>query len=101
MSGPEPDSSPAAASALSNGQALPDGVYDVMVIDVTPVARASQDQPDAEAGSCTLSLAISTGLAKGEVFDLAVHGIDIDPLELLGLPGTVEVREGTPVFRLG
>ncbi|MEL7155520.1 MAG: hypothetical protein AAFN30_02860 [Actinomycetota bacterium] len=74
----------------TGGAALPDGRYDVMVIDAT-------DDGD---GRCVLSLAISTGLAKGEVVDLGVDGIDIDPLELLGLPGVVEVEAGTPRFLL-
>lgn len=72
------------------GAALPDGSYEVMVIDAI-------EEGD---GRCTLSLAISTGLAKGGVFDLAVDGIDIDPLELLGLPGVVEVSDGDPTFLL-
>ncbi|MEM9135558.1 MAG: hypothetical protein AAF962_08050 [Actinomycetota bacterium] len=77
---------------------LPDGVYDVMVIDAT--ADEVGDAEGGAAGACTLSLAISFGVARGEVIDLAVDGIDIDPIELLGLPGTVEVTEGQPRFRL-
>ncbi len=73
---------------------LPDGVYDVMVIDADAAGG------DEAAPTCTLCLAISSGLGRGEVIDIAVEGIDIDPLELLGLPGIVEVTDGEPRFRL-
>ena len=85
---------------------LPDGVYEVMVIDATggeldgPVTDGPGAEGAARPGACTLSLAISFGAARGEVIDLAVEGIDIDPIELLGLPGTVEVIDGEPRFRL-
>ena len=69
---------------------LPDGRYDVMVVDAD---RLDDDQ-------CELTLAISTGGAKGEVFDIRMGGIDIDPIELLGLPGVVEVSDGVPRFLL-
>ncbi|MEM8923575.1 MAG: hypothetical protein AAGD35_08720 [Actinomycetota bacterium] len=69
---------------------LPDGDYEVMVVDTD----------GGEGGRCTLSLAVSAGLGMGEVVDLVMSGIDIDPMELLGLPGIVEVRQGEPRFRL-
>ncbi len=75
---------------MSERPAVPDGLYDVMVVDV---AERGGEQ-------CLLSLAVSTGLARGEVIDLLVDGIDIDPLDLLGLPGTLEVADGVPRFRL-
>lgn len=70
---------------------LSDGAYDVMVVDTRPAA---------DDGSCVLELVISAGEVKGEVMELRVHGLDIDPVELLGLPGVVEVDGGVPRFQL-
>lgn len=69
---------------------LSDGAYDVMVIDARPTAE----------DWTVLELVISAGESKGEVMELRVHGLDLDPVDLLGLPGVVEVHGSVPRFLL-
>ena len=72
-------------------QPLPDGTYDGIVVDVSPVAGG----PGAR-----LELAILGGEHKGEVVHVIGKGLDPDDLEVLGLPATVRVVAGTPSVRL-
>jgi hypothetical protein len=65
---------------------LPDGTYDVFVVD-------------AEASGPTglrLELAILGGDQKGEVVSMRADGLGVDELDALGLPGTLTVRDGEP-----
>jgi len=64
---------------------LPDGTYDVMVIDV------EGDINPAETESSTLSLVIVTGTLKGQVVTLEQTAGTADPLRLLGSPGRLTV----------
>lgn len=78
-------------------QRLPDGTYDVIVVD-TEVA---------DDGELRIEVAISLGPHVGEV--VALRASHIDPrsqlaqleesLDLLGLCGTLRVNKGIPVFR--
>ena len=69
---------------------LADGTYDAMVLEASRV----DDQ------FCALELVVTLGRHKGEVVELRMAVVDIDPLELLGLPGTIEVAGGQPRFLL-
>ena len=77
---------------------LPDGTYDAIVIDVEQVENAD----------IRLELTITLGPQIGRVIALRARHVDtrrrsrakgLDPLELLGIPGVLIVREGIPSFR--
>jgi hypothetical protein len=77
---------------------LPDDTYDAIVIDVE----------QAENGDIHLELTITLGPQIGRVIALRGHHVDtrrrtsttgFDPLDLLGIPGTLIVRAGVPSFR--
>jgi hypothetical protein len=64
---------------------LPDGRYDVFVVDATDVE-----------GVLTLDLTVLTGAHKGEVVTVRVTGASTDAIDLLGTPGTLHVEQGAP-----
>ena len=66
---------------------LPDGRYDVLVVDAT-----------AGDTDFAIELTILGGAHKGEVIALRATGFDEDEIELLGLPGTLHVENGVPRF---
>ena len=66
---------------------LPDGAYDVLVIDAT-----------ADGDALAIEITILKGEHKGDVDALRAQGLDIDEIELLGLPGVLHVDEGVPRF---
>lgn len=66
---------------------LPDGTYDVVVVDAT-----------AEADALAIEITILGGAHKGDVVGIRAAGLDVDELELLGMPGTLTVEEGIPGF---
>ena len=68
---------------------LPDGRYDVLVVDAT-----------ADNGDFVIELTILSGDHKGDVVGLRAAGFDADELELLGLPGTLDVENGVPTFAI-
>ena len=77
---------------------LPDGTYDAIVIDAE----------EAENADIRLELTITLGPQIGRVIALRARHLDtrrrspasrLDPLELLGIPGVLTVREGIPSFR--
>lgn len=76
---------------------LPDGTYDVIVVD----AEADDD------GDLHIEVTISLGPRVGEVIRLRERHIERrrateapgDPYALLGVPGTLRVRDGRPIFR--
>jgi hypothetical protein len=74
---------------------LPDGTYDVIVVD----AETTDD------GDVRLELTITLGAHVGRVVALRARHVDspaasvVDPLTLLGTPGTLRVRQGEPQFR--
>jgi hypothetical protein len=65
---------------------LPDGTYDVIVVDAT----------EAAGGVLSLEVALLAGEHKGEVVSLQAQGLRIDELDALGVPGTLTVRDGAP-----
>lgn len=69
---------------------LPDGSYDVFVVD------AAADGP----GVLRLDVTILAGDQKGEVVTLRADGLGRDELDALGLPGTLRVEGGEPSLTL-
>jgi hypothetical protein len=72
---------------------LDDGIYDVVIIDVDEAFRGACEQSRARAVS--LEVLITSGVRKGDVVALqrARGGSELD---LLGLPATLTVINGTP-----
>jgi hypothetical protein len=68
---------------------LSDGEYDVVVTD------AVRDDD----GVVTIELAIASGEHRGDVIRLS-SAMTRDPIDWLGLPGTLKVVDGVPAFRL-
>ncbi len=68
---------------------LPDGTHDAIVVD-------ADDAPD---GAVVLQLAVLAGAHKGEVVEVR-GAADGGALDLLGLPATLTVVDGTPTVRL-
>ena len=68
---------------------LADGVYDVIVVDA-----------DHEDGSLRLDVTILAGPHKGEVVSVRARGLAVDPLDCLGMPGTLTVADGAPTVAL-
>ena len=70
--------------------ALPDGNYDVFVID----AEEIDDE------NVRLELTITSGEHKGEVVAVRASHLEGDPVLMMGLPGTMRVVEGEPRVEL-
>jgi hypothetical protein len=77
---------------------LPNGTYDAIVVEAEEVADAD----------IRLELAITLGPHIGRVIALRGRHVDtkrrpttlpLDPIQLLGIPGTLIVRNGEPTFR--
>jgi hypothetical protein len=66
---------------------LPDGTYDVFVVD------AETREPS---GALHLDLTVLAGEHKGEVVSMRADGLAVDELAALGLPGTLTVAAGEP-----
>ena len=74
---------------MAEGAGLPDGRYDVFVVDAT-----------AEGDVVHLELTILAGDHKGDVVTVAASGIARDEIDLLGLPATLAVINGRPVVTI-
>jgi hypothetical protein len=68
---------------------LADGAYDALVVDAE----------DRGGGTVAVELTIVAGPAKGELVTLVTTGWTGDPLDLLGVPATLTVSDGTPSVR--
>jgi hypothetical protein len=76
---------------------LPDGVYDVIVIE----AEQGDD------GDLEIEVAVTLGPRRGDVIRLRGRQVEggapavrpVDPSSALGIPGTLRVRGGQPHFR--
>lgn len=66
---------------------LADGTYDVLVVDAS-----------ADGDAIELEITIVSGEHKGDVVALRATGLDVDELDLLGMPGTLSVENGVPRF---
>ncbi len=73
---------------------LPDGQYDVIVVDADSAGDSAETQ------AIRLELALTAGPHKGDVLVLRATGLGREPLDLLGLPGTLTVRDGVPNLRM-
>jgi hypothetical protein len=72
---------------------LGDGVYDVIVVDADAIESADE--------SIAIEVAIASGAHRGDTVRVhARHLHTAEPLDLLGLPGTLVVRDGQPDLRL-
>jgi hypothetical protein len=69
---------------------LPDGTYDVFVVDATTDG----------AGGLRLEVTILAGDQKGQVVSVRAQGLAVDELDALGLPGTLTVTAGEPGLAL-
>ena len=78
-----------ARATLMRMSLLDDGDYDCVVTDVT------RDEDDV----VVIELAIASGNAKGHTIALR-SALQAEPLDWLGLPGTLKVVNGVPRFRL-
>lgn len=67
---------------------LDDGTYDALVFD----AEADDDTD----GVVTVELTILAGEHKGAVVSLRTDAWEGEPLDLLGIPATLTVTDGTP-----
>lgn len=65
---------------------LPDGEYDCIVVD------AEVHEED----GVRIDLTVTRGVHKGEMLSLRATAFARDPVELLGLPATLNVRGGQP-----
>jgi hypothetical protein len=75
------------AGADSGGEGpLPDGDYEAFVIDVD----------DRDDGSRSVDLTIVSGPHKGAVLSMVATGLDGEFTDLIGMPATLTVRDGTP-----
>ncbi|MGI8710419.1 MAG: hypothetical protein ACR2LA_05440 [Acidimicrobiales bacterium] len=70
---------------------LEDGTYDAIVVD-------ADDGPGP--ASVVLELAVATGLHRGEVVTVTATGLGAEPLDLLAVPATIVVRDGSPTVSL-
>ncbi|HEY8545748.1 MAG TPA: hypothetical protein VIL36_11895 [Acidimicrobiales bacterium] len=70
-------------------EVLEDGTYDALVVDATEV----------DGGAARVDLTIVAGPHKGEVVTVRGDGLGDRALELLGVPATITVTEGTPHVR--
>jgi hypothetical protein len=69
---------------------LPDGSYDVLVVDAT----------GSPGGALDLEVTILGGEHKGEVVAVRAEGLGTDEVGALGTPGTLVVQGGEPTLRL-
>ncbi len=70
---------------------LPDGSYDVFVVDA---------EADGPPGRLRLDLTILAGELKGEVVSMHADRLEISEVDVLGTPGTLTVRAGEPSLQL-
>lgn len=67
-------------------QAMPDGRYDVFIVDAETIDETTM----------RVEITFVSGDDKGDVIAIRGPHLARDPIELLGLPGTLIVRDGVP-----
>jgi hypothetical protein len=72
---------------------LEDGTYEVFIVDVEEVNGD-------ERGALRLSLTVTSGPCKGEVVDIRGNANGRDVVDLIGMPATLVVTNGTPRLSL-
>lgn len=78
------------AYARNDVVVIEDGTYDVFIVDV------EHDERDAHSDRARFELTITAGPRKGEVISVTRRGTGDDPIDLIGLPGTLRVTGGEP-----
>lgn len=78
---------------MSDQPPLPDGSYDVFIVD-------AMAHPDDEQRVVGVEITITAGEHKGASFALAATGLAGSDIELIGLPATLTVVEGEPKLTL-
>ena len=71
---------------------LADGTYDAFVLDATVDDEATD--------KVSLDLTIVAGELKGEVVTVHAQGLGRAEFDLLGMPATITVTDGTPHVRI-
>jgi hypothetical protein len=66
--------------------ALEDGIYDVIVVDVSQI----------DDGAFYIELALSSSAHRGEMVNVTARHLQREPLSLLGLSATLVVTDGRP-----
>lgn len=67
-------------------QAMRDGRYDVFIVDAETIDESTM----------RVEIAMVSGDDKGDVVAIRGPHLARDPIELLGLPATLVVRDGVP-----
>lgn len=81
----------------ANGEAatpLADGEYPTFVVDV------EEGVDDAGTALHHLAVTILSGPHKGEVVEIAARGLDGTFVDLIGMPSTLTVTDGTPTITI-
>jgi len=78
---------------VSEPAPLPDGTYDVFIVD-------AQADPADETRVNQLDLTVVTGPFKGEVMTVASQGLEGSDLDLMGMPAVLTVADGRPTVTL-
>ena len=65
---------------------MADGTYDVFIVDAETIDETTM----------RVEIAMVSGDDKGDVIAMLGPHLARDPIELLGLPGTLIVRDGVP-----
>lgn len=77
-------------------QLLPDGTYDVFVVDAEDAPPADGEGPP----GTTLDLTVTSGPHKAETLLLRSTTWLGDPIDLIGMPATMTVTLGVPSVRI-
>jgi hypothetical protein len=77
---------------------IADGTYDVFIVDAVPLA--DQPDPGSAATGWQLELTILAGEHKGDVVTVRAERLRGIEFDLIGMPGTLIVRDGTPSFTI-
>ncbi|MGI8755348.1 MAG: hypothetical protein ACR2MB_05705 [Acidimicrobiales bacterium] len=70
---------------------LEDGTYDAIVVDATDGTYPA---------TVVMELAIAAGPHRGEVVSVTATGLGSDPIDLLAVPATIVVVDGSPEVTL-
>lgn len=72
---------------------LPDGTYDVFVVDADDLGTAG-------GATTALELTITSGEHRSETMALTAPVRLGEPVDLIGLPATLTIQDGTPSVRI-
>lgn len=81
------------ADALDSACPLPDGTYDVFVVN-------ADDLPTEDGPSTALELTIVSGAHRGGTITLTAPQWLGKPVELMGMPATLTIEHGSPSVRI-